>query len=141
MRLRSANPSNPRLLSHTWDEPPPQAHGHGVLHRDLITGCLGDEIALAWPFGRHGAWHATALCLPARGCEPARRRQRALSKRGKAVASIGRSKGLAVHQARRPATVPLFILVPQVTVRKRLDVGRRGAEMDRGAAAVGCAPL
>jgi hypothetical protein len=45
-----------------------------------------------------------------------------LTKRGRAAANIGRSKGNAFTRLASRTTVPLFILVPQVTVRKRLDV-------------------
>ena len=45
-----------------------------------------------------------------------------LTKRGRAVANIGRSKGNAFTRLSGRTTVPLFILVPQVMVRKRLDV-------------------
>ena len=45
-----------------------------------------------------------------------------LTKRGRAVANIGRTKGNAFTRLAGRTTVLLFILVPQVTVRKRLDV-------------------
>ena len=45
-----------------------------------------------------------------------------LTKRGRAAANIGRSKGLEFTRLAGRTTVPLFILVPQVTVQKRLDV-------------------
>jgi hypothetical protein len=45
-----------------------------------------------------------------------------LSKRGRAAANIGRRQGDAFTRLSGRTTVPLFILVPQVTVRKRLDV-------------------
>jgi hypothetical protein len=45
-----------------------------------------------------------------------------LSKRGRAAANIGRRQGGAFTRLSGRTTVPLFILVPQVTVRKRLDV-------------------
>jgi hypothetical protein len=45
-----------------------------------------------------------------------------LTKRGRAAANIGRSKGAAFTRLAGRTTVPVFILVPQVTVRKRLDV-------------------
>lgn len=45
-----------------------------------------------------------------------------LTKRGRAAANIGRSRGVAFTRLVGRTTVPLFILVPQVTVRKRLDV-------------------
>ncbi|MBK8174803.1 MAG: hypothetical protein IPK66_05890 [Rhodospirillales bacterium] len=45
-----------------------------------------------------------------------------LTARGRAVANIGRRKGAAYSRLSGRTTVPLFILVPQVTVRKRLDV-------------------
>ncbi len=45
-----------------------------------------------------------------------------LSKRGRAVANIGRRRGAAYTRLSGRTTVPLFILVSQVTVRKRLDV-------------------
>ena len=45
-----------------------------------------------------------------------------LTKRGRATANIGRSKGSAFTRLSGRTTVPVFILVPQVTVRKRLDV-------------------
>lgn len=45
-----------------------------------------------------------------------------LTKRGRAVANIGRTKGNAVTRLSGRTTVPLFLLVPQVTVRRRLDV-------------------
>ena len=45
-----------------------------------------------------------------------------LAKRGRATANIGRSKGNAFTRLSGRSTVPLFVLVPQVTVRRRLDV-------------------
>jgi hypothetical protein len=45
-----------------------------------------------------------------------------LTARGRAASNIGRSKGAAYSRLSGRATVPLFILVPQVSVRKRLDV-------------------
>ncbi len=45
-----------------------------------------------------------------------------LTKRGRATANIGRNKGAAFTRLSGRTTIPLFILVPQVTVRKRLDV-------------------
>jgi uncharacterized protein DUF6441 len=45
-----------------------------------------------------------------------------LTKRGRAAANIGRRQGTAYTRLAGRTTVPLFILVPQVTVRKRLDV-------------------
>ena len=45
-----------------------------------------------------------------------------LEKRGRAAANIGRSKGNAFTRLSGRTTVPLFILVPQVSVRKRLDI-------------------
>jgi hypothetical protein len=45
-----------------------------------------------------------------------------LTKRGRAAANIGRRQGAAFTRLSGRTTVPLFILVPQVTVRKRLDV-------------------
>jgi Family of unknown function (DUF6441) len=45
-----------------------------------------------------------------------------LTKRGRAVANIGRSRGAVFTRLSGRTTIPLFILVPQVTVRRRLDV-------------------
>ena len=45
-----------------------------------------------------------------------------LTKRGRATTNIGRSKGAAFTRLSGRTTVPLFILVPQVTVRRRLDI-------------------
>ena len=45
-----------------------------------------------------------------------------LTARGRAAANIGRSKGAAYSRLSGRTTVPLFILVPQVSVKKRLDV-------------------
>jgi hypothetical protein len=45
-----------------------------------------------------------------------------LTKRGRATANIGRRKGSAFTRLSGRTTVPVFVLVPQVTVRKRLDV-------------------
>lgn len=45
-----------------------------------------------------------------------------LTKRGRAGANMGRRKGAAFTRLSGRTTVPIFILVPQVTVRKRLDV-------------------
>ena len=45
-----------------------------------------------------------------------------LTKRGRAMANIGRRRGDPFTRLTGRTTVPLFILVPQVTVRKRLDV-------------------
>jgi hypothetical protein len=45
-----------------------------------------------------------------------------LTKRGRAAANIGRRQGAAFTRLSGRTTVPLFLLVPQVTVRKRLDV-------------------
>jgi hypothetical protein len=45
-----------------------------------------------------------------------------LTKRGRAAANIGRRQAAAFTRLAGRTTVPLFILVPQVTVRRRLDV-------------------
>jgi hypothetical protein len=45
-----------------------------------------------------------------------------LTKRGRVTANIGHRQGAAYTRLAGRTTVPLFILVPQVTVRKRLDV-------------------
>ena len=45
-----------------------------------------------------------------------------LTKRGRATANIGRRQGVEFTRLSGRTTVPLFILVPQVTVRRRLDV-------------------
>ncbi len=45
-----------------------------------------------------------------------------LTNRGRATANIGRRQGAAFTRLSGRTTVPLFILVPQVTVQKRLDV-------------------
>lgn len=45
-----------------------------------------------------------------------------LTKRGRAAANIGRRQGAAFTRLSGRTTVPLFLLVPQVIVRKRLDV-------------------
>jgi hypothetical protein len=45
-----------------------------------------------------------------------------LTKRGRAMANIGRRQGAAFSRLSGRTTVPLFVLVPQVTVKKRLDV-------------------
>lgn len=45
-----------------------------------------------------------------------------LTKCGRAMANVGRRQGAAFTRLSGRTTVPLFILVPQVTVRKRLDV-------------------
>jgi hypothetical protein len=45
-----------------------------------------------------------------------------LTGRGRAVANTGRRQGAAFTRLAGRTTVPLFILVPQVTVRRRLDV-------------------
>jgi hypothetical protein len=45
-----------------------------------------------------------------------------LTRRGRAAANIGRRQGAAFTRLSGRTTVPMFILVPQVTVRKRLDV-------------------
>jgi len=49
-----------------------------------------------------------------------------LTKRGRAAVNIGRRQGAAYSRLSGRTTVPLFILVPQVTVRKRLDVDGAG---------------
>ena len=49
-----------------------------------------------------------------------------LTKRGRAAANIGRRQGAAFTRLTGRTTVPLFILVPEVTVRKRLDVAGVG---------------
>ena len=54
-----------------------------------------------------------------------------LTKRGRAVANIGRRQGAAYSRLSGRTTVPLFILVPQVTVRRRLDVGGAGEKWIR----------
>ena len=46
-----------------------------------------------------------------------------LTARGRVVANIGRRGGDPFTRLAGRTTVPVFILVPQVTVRKRLDVG------------------
>ncbi len=43
-------------------------------------------------------------------------------RRGRAAANIGRSKGAAFSRLAGRTTVPIFVLVRQVTVAKRLDV-------------------
>ncbi len=45
-----------------------------------------------------------------------------ITSRGRAAANIGRSRGEAYTRLAGRTTVPLFLLVPQVTVRKRLEV-------------------
>jgi hypothetical protein len=45
-----------------------------------------------------------------------------LTKRGRAAANIGRRQGAPFTRLAGRTTVPVFLLVPQVTVRKRLDV-------------------
>ena len=45
-----------------------------------------------------------------------------LTARGRAVANIGRRGGDPFTRLAGRTTVPLFILMPQVTVRKRLDI-------------------
>jgi hypothetical protein len=45
-----------------------------------------------------------------------------LTKRGRAAANTGRHQGAAFTRLAGRTTVPLFLFVPQVTVRKRLDV-------------------
>ena len=45
-----------------------------------------------------------------------------LTRRGREAANIGRSRGAAYSRLSGRTTAPIFILVPQVTVRKRLDV-------------------
>jgi hypothetical protein len=45
-----------------------------------------------------------------------------LTARGRAAANIGRRQGVIYSRLSARTTVPLFILVPQVSVKKRLDV-------------------
>ena len=45
-----------------------------------------------------------------------------LTKRGRAAANIGRRQGAAFTRFAGRTTVPVFVLVPQVTVRRQLDV-------------------
>ena len=45
-----------------------------------------------------------------------------LTGRGRAVANTGRRQGAVFTRLTGRTTVPLFVLVPQVTVRRRLDV-------------------
>jgi Family of unknown function (DUF6441) len=45
-----------------------------------------------------------------------------LTKRGRAALNIGRRQGAAYTRLSGRTTVPLFVLVPQVTVRKWLDI-------------------
>jgi hypothetical protein len=45
-----------------------------------------------------------------------------LTARGRAVANIGRRGGDPFTRLAGRTTVPVFLLVPQVTVRKRLDI-------------------
>jgi hypothetical protein len=45
-----------------------------------------------------------------------------LTARGRAASNIGRRQGAAYSRLSGRTTVPLFILVPQVSVKKRLDV-------------------
>jgi hypothetical protein len=54
-----------------------------------------------------------------------------LTKRGRASANIGRRQGAAYSRLSGRTTVPLFILVPQVTVRRRLDVDGAGEKWIR----------
>ncbi len=46
-----------------------------------------------------------------------------LTARGRAASNTGRRQGAAYSRLSGRTTVPLFILVPQVSVKKRLDVG------------------
>jgi hypothetical protein len=54
-----------------------------------------------------------------------------LTKRGRAAANIGRRQGAAYTRLSGRATVPLFVLVPQVRVRRRLDVAGAGEKWIR----------
>jgi hypothetical protein len=54
-----------------------------------------------------------------------------LTARGRAVANIGRRGGDPFTRLVGRTTVPVFILVPQVTVRKRLDVAGAGEKWIR----------
>ena len=54
-----------------------------------------------------------------------------LTKRGRAVANIGQRRGDPFTRLSGRTTVPLFILVPQVTVRRRLDVAGAGEKWIR----------
>jgi hypothetical protein len=45
-----------------------------------------------------------------------------ITRHGRAAANLGRSRGAAFTRLAGRTTVPLFLLVPQVRVRKRLDV-------------------
>ena len=45
-----------------------------------------------------------------------------LTRRGRAAPNVGRAKGAAFTRLAGRTTVPIFVLVPQVSVRKRLDV-------------------
>ena len=60
-----------------------------------------------------------------------------LTKRGRAEANIGRRQDAAFTRLAGRTTVPLFVLVPQVTVRKRLDVDGAAQKWISGAAAAG----
>ena len=50
-----------------------------------------------------------------------------LTSKGRAVSGIGRKQGAPYTRLAGRTTVPVFILVPQVTVRKRLDVAGAAA--------------
>lgn len=64
-----------------------------------------------------------------------------LTKRGRATANIGRRKGSAFTRLSGRTTVPVFVLVPQMTLRKAPRRRRRGAEMDQRAGQAGAAGL
>jgi hypothetical protein len=54
-----------------------------------------------------------------------------LTARGRAAANIGRRQGAIYSRLSGRTTVPLFILVPQVSVKKRLDVNGAGEKWIR----------
>ena len=54
-----------------------------------------------------------------------------LTSRGRAASNIGRRQGASYSRLSGRTTVPLFILVPQVSVKKRLDVNGAGEKWIR----------
>jgi hypothetical protein len=100
-----------------------QPHQTGRLAPDVAGGRFGDGRQKITP----GAWeriHGLRLRFVYRRGSPSLlvADNVRLTKRGRAAANIGRRQGAAFTRLTGRTTVPLFILVPEVTVRKRLDI-------------------
>ena len=120
---------------YVWSKAPGivRLYAEGAVIRSKQGLFLAIPTAAAGKFGDNrkkitpGAWeriHGMRLRFVYRRGGPslARRRQRSVDRAGRAAANIGRRQGATFTRLSGRTTVPLFVLVPQVTVRKRLDI-------------------